>query len=80
MRDEDTDTAIRPTCQTLRGINGYDRSPTCEDARSSARCARAGRRLEKERLNENERAELLTVALLRLDTAIETLQAAWRDQ
>ena len=37
-------------------------------------------RLEKERLSENERAEFLTVALLRLDTAIETLQAAWRDQ
>ena len=34
-------------------------------------------RLEKERLSENERAELLTVALLRLDTAIETLRAEW---
>jgi hypothetical protein len=34
-------------------------------------------RLEKEQLTENERAELLAVALLRLDTAIETLQAEW---
>ncbi|HTQ24870.1 MAG TPA: hypothetical protein VMI09_09250 [Candidatus Binataceae bacterium] len=37
-------------------------------------------RLEKERLNDNERAELLAVALLRLDTAIEILQAEWGDQ
>jgi len=37
-------------------------------------------RLEKEHLGENERAELLAVALLRLDTAIETLQAEWRNE
>lgn len=37
-------------------------------------------RLEKERLTENERAELLAVALLRLDTAIETLKAEWDHQ
>jgi len=37
-------------------------------------------RLEKERLTDNERAELLAVALLRLDTAIETLQAEWGHQ
>jgi hypothetical protein len=37
-------------------------------------------RLEKERLSDNERAELLAVALLRLDTAIEILQAEWGDQ
>ena len=37
-------------------------------------------RLEKERLSENERAELLAVALLRLDTAIETLRAEWEHE
>jgi len=37
-------------------------------------------RLEKERLTNNERAELLAVVLLRLDTAIGTLQAEWEKQ
>ncbi|HLK85244.1 MAG TPA: hypothetical protein VKT27_01945 [Candidatus Binataceae bacterium] len=34
-------------------------------------------RAEHEHLTENERAEALAVALLRLDTAIETLQSEW---
>ena len=34
-------------------------------------------RAEHEHLTENERAEALAVALLRLDTAIETLQTEW---
>jgi hypothetical protein len=37
-------------------------------------------RLEKEQLTDNERAELLSVALLRLDTAIETLRAEWEHE
>jgi hypothetical protein len=37
-------------------------------------------RLEKERLTDNERAELLAVVLLRLDTAIQSLQAEWENE
>ena len=37
-------------------------------------------RLEREQLSENERREVLAVALLRLDTAIETLQAEWGNE